>query len=125
GHRELLLRPEHIRKYYATTFSAAAVALDPEPALERVRHESRSARRAFLGIDCDVFDPAFFPGVPPPLPLGLSAQTLLRFVDAAWSERLVGVGISEFDPARDHKDQSLATLVWLLEYLLLKRHEKG
>jgi hypothetical protein len=33
------------------------------------------------------------------------------------------VTLSEFDPGRDRRDQSLATLVWLLEYLLLRRYE--
>ena len=49
---------------------------------------------------------------------------LLRFLDALWSERLCGVAVSEFDPGRDHRDQSLSTLVWLLEYLLLKQYER-
>jgi hypothetical protein len=31
--------------------------------------------------------------------------------DAAWSERVIGVALSEFDPARDRNDQSLGTLV--------------
>jgi hypothetical protein len=33
------------------------------------------------------------------------------------------VALSEFDRARDRNDQSLWTLVSLLEYLLLKRYE--
>jgi arginase family enzyme len=123
GHRELLLRPEYVRQYYRRTFPAADLAIDPGPALECVRQESRAAQRVFLDIDCDVFDVAFLPGVAHPLPFGLSPQLVLRFLDAAWSERVVGVALSEFDPGRDRNDQSLATLVWLLEYLLLKRHE--
>jgi arginase family enzyme len=124
GARELLLRPEYVGRYYRHVFPAAAVALDPEPALRQVRELSRAAGRVFLDLDCDVLDPAFFPAVTHPLPFGLSPHLLLRFVEAAWSERLRGVAVSEFDPARDRRDQSLSTLVWLLEYLLLKRHEK-
>jgi agmatinase len=52
----------------------------------------------------------------------LSPALVLRLLEAAWSERVVGVGLAEFDPARDQNDRSLSTLVWLLEYLLLKRH---
>jgi hypothetical protein len=37
----------------------------------------------------------------------------------------MGLSISEFKPARDVRDQSLAVLVWLIEYVLLKRYEKG
>ena len=79
--------------------------------------------RVLVDIDCDVFDPAFFPGSANPLPFGMSPQLLLRFLDAAWSDKVVGLAISEFDPARDVRDQSLATLIWLLEHILLKRHE--
>src|SRR5205823_6121986 len=32
GARELLLRPDHVGRYYRHVFPAAAVALDPEPA---------------------------------------------------------------------------------------------
>jgi arginase family enzyme len=123
GHRELLLRPDHVRRYYRHTFPAADLAVDPGPALAQVREAGRAADRVFLDIDCDVFDPADLPGVSHPLPFGLSPHLVLRFLDAAWSDRVVGVALSEFDPARDRNDQSLATLVWLLEYLLLKRYE--
>jgi arginase family enzyme len=123
GHRELLLRPEHIRKYYHAAFSAAEVAVQPEKALDRVGEAAREAEQVFIDIDCDVFDPAFFPAVAHPLPFGLSPQLVLRFLDAAWSERVVGVALSEFDPGRDRNDQSLSALVWFVEYLLLKRYE--
>jgi arginase family enzyme len=124
GHRELLLRPDYVARYYGRTFPAAALAIDPEPAVSYLRQASAAAERVFLDLDCDVFDPAYFPALAHPLPLGLSPQLVLRLLDAAWSERVVGVAFSEFDPARDQGDRSLATLVWLFEYLLLKRFEK-
>jgi arginase family enzyme len=123
GHRDLLLLPEYVQQYYRGTYSAAALAVDPGPALEAVRTVSRAARRVFLDLDCDVFDVAFFPAVAHAVPFGLSPHLVLRFLDAAWSERVAGVAVSEFDPGRDRNDQSLATLAWLLEYLLLRRHE--
>src|SRR5262249_46254532 len=119
----LLLQPEYIRKYYQVTLSAASVALNPEAALRCVRRAAAPAQRLFIDIDCDVFDPAFFPAVTHPLPFGLSPHLVLRFLDAVWSERVLGVALSEFDPGRDRNDQSLSTLVWLFEYLLLKRYE--
>jgi agmatinase len=125
GHRDLLLLPEHVGRYYRAAFAAAELALDPEPALREVRRASRAADRVFLDLDCDVLDPAFFPAVTNPLPLGLSPPLLLRFMDAAWSGRVAGVALSEFDPGRDRNDQSLSLLVWLLEYLVLKRYEPG
>ena len=125
GNREQLLRPDYVRRHYALAFSAAAFAINPEPALCQVREASRKAKRVFLDIDCDVFDPAHFPAVSHPLPFGLGPHQVLRCVDAAWSDRLAGVAISEFDPGRDRHDQSLSTLVWLLEHLLLKRYESA
>lgn len=124
GHRELLLRPETIARYYRRTFSAAELALDPAPALSAVREACAAAESVFLDLDCDVFDPAYFPAVAHPSPMGMSPQLFLRFLDAAWSPRLCGLAISEFDPARDRNDQSLGTLMWLIEYLLLRQHEK-
>jgi arginase family enzyme len=123
GHRELLLRPDYVGQYYEWACPAAALVFDPVAALARVRAVSREAPRVFIDIDCDVFDPAFFPATAHPLPFGLSSQLLLCCLDAAWSERVVGVALSEFDPGRDRNDQGLATLVWLLEYLLLRRYE--
>jgi arginase family enzyme len=124
GNRELLLRSEHVGKYYAEAFPAAELAIDPEPAVERIRKVSQESARVFLDIDCDVFDPAYFPAVTHPLPFGLSPSLLLRLLGAAWSERVVGLAISEFDPGRDRNDRSLSTLVWLMEYILLKKYEK-
>jgi arginase family enzyme len=123
GHRELLLRGEDVREFYTATYGADALAVDPEPALQHLRDASRTAERIFLDIDCDAFDPSFFPAVSQPVPFGLSPSFLLRLLDAVWSPRVAGMAISEFDPARDRNDLSLATLVWLLEWVLLKRYE--
>jgi arginase family enzyme len=123
GHRELLLRADDVREFYTATYGADALAVDPEPALQYLRDASRSAERVFLDIDCDAFDPSFFPAVSQPVPFGLSPSFLLRLLHAVWSPRVAGMMISEFDPARDRNDQSLATLIWLLEWVLLKRYE--
>jgi arginase family enzyme len=123
GHRELLLRPEDIHEFYTATFPADALAVDPEPALLAVRAATQEATHVFLDIDCDVFDPAFFPAVAQPSPFGLSPTLLLRFLQASWSTRLAGIALSEFEPGRDENDRSLAILVWLIEYILLRRHE--
>jgi arginase family enzyme len=123
GHRELLLTPEHVARYYQSTFSAEQLALDPDSVLGQISRQCGEARGIFLDIDCDVFDAAFFPAVAQPVPFGLSPQQVLRLVDAAWSRNLLGVAVSEFHPAHDDHDRSLAQVVWLLEYLLLKRYE--
>jgi len=123
GSRELLLTTEHIRKYYHRVFPSDSLAINPEDAFRDIRAACQDAQRIFLDIDCDVFDPAFFPAVTNPLPFGIDPRLLLRLLNAVWSDKVIGVALSEFDPARDRNDQSLATLVWLLEYILLKRHE--
>jgi arginase family enzyme len=76
----------------------------------------------WLDLDCDAFDPAFLPGVRQPLPFGLTPTAFLALLAAVWSEKVVGLSVSEFDPARDVRDTSLELLGWLIEYMLLKRH---
>jgi arginase family enzyme len=125
GHRDLLLPADDVAKYYQAAYSAEALILDGETVLNKVWQAARDAHRVFLDLDCDVFDPAYFPGVTQPLPFGLSPPMLLRLVNAAWSGRVAGVAVSEFAPGRDVHDQSLSTLVWFLEYVVLKHYEAG
>jgi arginase family enzyme len=77
----------------------------------------------FIDIDCDVFDPAYFPAVTQPTPFGLAPPLVLAVIEAIWSNKTKGLILSEFDPGRDHNDRSLAILLWLLEHLLLRRYE--
>ncbi len=123
GHRELLLLPDYVEQHYRKTFAAADLAVDARPALDFLRKASRKADKIFLDLDCDVFDPAFFPAVGQPVPFGLSPQQVLMLLDAAWSPKVAGVIVSEFDPARDRDDRALATLTWLLEHFLLRFYE--
>jgi len=57
GHRELLLRPEYMGKYYQKTFAAADLAVDPAPALAAVREAAGRAGRVFLDLDCPPISP--------------------------------------------------------------------
>ena len=123
GHRDLFLPDAAVREFYRAHVPAAELAIDPAPAVAALGEWGAGAERVLLDIDCDVFDPAYFPAVAHPQPLGLSPALLVKLVHAAWSDRVCGVALSEFDPGRDRDDQSLGTLVWLLEYLLLKRYE--
>jgi arginase family enzyme len=125
GHRELLLTPEYAARFYRWTFSAAELAADLSGALAHLGSAARAAGKVFLDLDCDVFDPAYFPAVARPVPFGLSPSAVLRLIDAVWGVNAAGVMLSEFDPGRDREDRSLAAAVWLLEYLLLRRYEMG
>lgn len=123
GHRDLFLTPAEI----AATFEAAHSATDCALDLDRVARELTSlaagAKRIWVDLDCDALDPAALPAVQQPLPFGLAPAAFLRLLDAVWSERVVGMSISEFDPGRDHRDQSLNLLGWLVEFVLLKVNE--
>ena len=123
GHRELLLPAEHIGRCYHETFSAAELAVDPAPAVAALRRACAAADRVFLDLDLDVFDPAYLPAVSQPVPFGLSPLLFLRLLEATWSPKTAGVLISEFDPSRDRDDRGLGLVVWLMEYLLLRRYE--
>ena len=81
------------------------------------------ADRVWIDLDADVFDPAFAPGVHHPLPFGLTPMQVLAVLDAAWSGKVVGLSVSEFDPGRDVRDTTLNLFGWLVERLLLKRYE--
>ncbi len=123
GHRDLLLTAEHVGAHFRAVWPADRLASDPEGVLGQLRAAARGAGRVFLDLDCDVFDPAFFPAVPEPVPFGLGPGQVLRVLDAVWSDRVAGLAVSEFDPGRDVNDRCLAALVWLTEYVLLKRYE--
>lgn len=123
GHRDLLQLPSHVGKTYRATYSAAELAANEANVLRKLRRASQAASQVFLDIDCDAFDPSHFPAVGCPVPFGLDPPQVLRILEAVWSDRLAGVAVSEFDPGRDTDDRCLALLTWLLEYLLLRRHE--
>jgi arginase family enzyme len=101
------------------------LAVDPQSAVEYLRTTVAAAERVYLDIDCDVFDPLYFPAVTEPVPFGLNPLLLLRLLDAAWTPKLRGVLLSEFEPGRDQQDRSLATVMWLLEYCLLRCYESA
>jgi agmatinase len=123
GTRELLLPGDYIAKYYRKTFPAADLASNPDHCVHLLRQACRAAPRVILDIDCDVLDPAVFPAVNEPVPFGLSAEFFLRMLDAAWSDRVVAICFSEFEPARDRDDRGLSLLLWLIELQLLRLYE--
>jgi agmatinase len=125
GHREQILRPEAIAEFYEATFSAAELHHDPTKALAVLDDLTRSANMVIVDVDCDVFDPAYFPGVAQPEPFGVSPAFFLRCLQSLPWQSVRGLVLSEFFPAHDERDRSLATLLWLVEWVLLRNHEKG
>ena len=125
GCRDLLLRREYVRRHYRRVFPAGEWEARRVEVLGELVEACLPAARVFFDLDCDVFDQAFFPAVAHPVPFGLRPADVLAVMDALWSDRVAGLAVSEFDPGRDRDDRGLATLAWLLEYLLLKRHERS
>ena len=123
GHRDLFLRPKDIKRGFAAAHPAEAVAADPGKVAAALRKRVGKAGRVWLDVDADVFDPSVCPGVPDPLPFGLSGTQFLALLGAVWGNNVVGLSVSEFDPGRDEKDRSLNLLGWLVERVLLKRCE--
>ncbi|MBX9579883.1 MAG: arginase family protein [Gemmataceae bacterium] len=125
GHRDLFLTPMEIAETFAATFPAPALAINPDRAAKALREMASAAGRVWIDLDCDALDPAYLPAVPEPLPFGLSPPVFLKLLDAAWSDKVAGFSVSEFEPGRDVRDTSLNLLGWLVEYVLLKKHEAG
>lgn len=125
GHRDLFLNTESVQGHFTATFSAQEIHSDHKEVLKQVEKLCKKKRRIVMDLDVDVFDPAYFPAVGYPLPFGLTAAQFLDCVSWLWSKRVCGFCISEFIPAKDQSELSQGTLVWLLEWLLLKIHEKN
>jgi arginase family enzyme len=123
GSRDLFLPAEHAAKHFRKLFTVEEVACDPDRVVKKLAELAKKAPTIWIDIDCDVFDPAYFPAVQHPQPMGLSPAFLLRVLSTILSEKVAGISISEFDPGRDRGDQSLQTLVWLMEWCLLRWSE--
>jgi len=123
GHRDLFLPQKSIQPHYEKVFAAADVIAEADHVLAQIASAVETADHVFLDIDCDVFDPAFFPGTTHPLPFGLAPAFVIRLLQTIGAEKLCGMAVSEFDPGRDVRDQSLSTLIWLVEWLLLRLYE--
>ncbi len=120
GHRDLFLTPAEIAETFETVYPAHSVAADPAHVTAELRAKAAAAKRVWIDLDCDVFDPAALPAVAEPLPFGLAPPAFLALFEAVWGANVAGMSISEFDPGRDARDTGLNLLGWLIEYVLLK-----
>jgi|SRR5579883_208420 len=124
GHRDLFLTPKEIGETFEAVYPAWGLAMDTPRAVTELKAKAAAAKRVWIDLDCDAFDPSALPAVPEPLPFGLLPPTFLALFEAAWNGNVIGVSISEFDPGRDTRDTSLNLLGWLVEYVLLKAATK-
>jgi arginase family enzyme len=124
GHRDLFLTPQEIGETFEATYPAWDVASDVGRAAAELRAKAAAAKRVWIDLDCDAFDPSALPAVPEPVPFGLLPPAFLALLEAAWAGNVAGMSVSEFDPGRDSRDASLNLLGWLVEYVLLKAAKK-
>lgn len=124
GHRDLFLTPGEIRANFAAAYSSLDVAADVDKVAKDIRKRATAARRVWIDLDADVFDPATVPAVHHPLPFGPSPLLVLKLLDAAFAGNVVGLSVSEFDPWRDTNDAGLNVLGWLIEWALLRWYEE-
>ena len=120
GHRDLFVTKKQRESVFQACYPVEMIAESLESCLEAIKLQTDSAARVWIDLDLDVLDPAFAPGVSTPLPFGLTPQQLLRIIFGIWSHKIVGMSLSEFDPGRDQRDQTLELVGWLIERLLLR-----
>lgn len=125
GHRDLFLTPGEVADTFERAFPAWEVAGDLPRVARELRELAGGAKRVWLDIDADAFDPAAVPAVHAPLPFGLSPPAFLALFEAVWGPNVLGVSLTEFDPGRDARDASLNLLGWLTEFVLLRAAERG
>jgi len=122
GHRDLFLTPDDIAETFEATYSGLDVARDVDRVAAELRAKVAGAKRVWIDLDADALDPAVLPAVRQPLPFGLTSPTFLKLLDVVWSEKVVGMSISEFDPMCDVRETGLNLLGWLVEFVLLRVH---
>jgi len=120
GHRDLLIPEKLVRKIFRDTFSSAELAADGDAIRKKLQAYAAKAKRIWIDLDADAFDPAYCPAVHQRAPFGLAPLTILNLLESVWSEKVIGFSISEFDPGRDVNETSLNLLGWLVEWVLLK-----
>lgn len=119
GHRDLFLTPSEIKPIFKEAFSVAEWESGQKSILKR----AAKAQRIWIDLDVDVFDPSVCPAVHDASPCGVTGNQVVALLEELWSDKVIGMSISEFDPGRDEKDRSLRLLGWLVEWVLLKHCE--
>ena len=120
GHRDLFLTKREIAETFEAVYSAEEIATDQDRVVAELKAKAESAKRVWIDLDCDAFDPTAVPAVQEPLPFGVAPASFLKLLNAVWSAKVVGLSVSEFDPGRDVRDAGLNLLGWLLEFVLLR-----
>ncbi|HVY62978.1 MAG TPA: arginase family protein, partial [Planctomycetota bacterium] len=122
GHRDLTLVRAAVEAVFDRDFGIEEVVeRGMRAVVSDVKKRARAAERVWLDIDLDVLDPGVLRAVGTPMPCGLSTQQLLELLAALATPKLAGVSISEYSAAADPDGAGRQLVVWLLEWLLLRR----
>ena len=93
-----------------------------EPAIKAAKTWAAHARRIYISVDLDVFDPAYAPGVGNPEAEGLTPNQVLRMISAMVDKRSVGLDVVELSPPYDQgQTASLAARIFFEYCCLLQR----
>ncbi len=96
-----------------------------EPAIKRVKRWLSRARKLYISVDLDVFDPAYAPGVGNPEAEGLTPNHVLRLISSVVDSRAAGLDVVELSPSYDHgQTASLAARIFF-EYCCLVQKQIG
>lgn len=126
GHRELSLSSTAISEVFAKSFGIdEIVTRGIDGVIEELRRFLEGFDAIHIDLDVDVFDQATFRATGCPTPFGLTGRELLKMLVSLWSEKLIGISISEYNGLLDVDASGKGLLLWLLDYILLRRPRRA
>jgi len=87
--------------------------------IEEICEISKQYDEIHLDIDVDVFDQSIIGATGVPMPFGLYPQQMIKILSGIWSEKIVGLSITEFNSIINDNNKSKPFLMWFIEYLIL------
>ncbi|MGL6074119.1 MAG: arginase family protein [Fimbriiglobus sp.] len=119
--RDLFLQQKPLKQYFDKVHDAADCVTNWKSILDELTIAIRKAKRVWVDVDVDAFDPSFAPAVGHRQPVGMSPAQFIDLVNVSDKSKFAGLSFSEYLPAQDREDTTLTLLAWLTEWLLLKK----
>jgi arginase family enzyme len=122
GHRDLTLAEDDVRRFFDRAYGIDALLERGLPdVVGEVADFARNFDATFLDLDVDVLDQSTMAATGCPVPFGLTSKDLLSIIVGLWDERLLGVGVSEYNGLLDRDGSGRDLLGWLIEFILARR----